>query len=214
MNHFTFVALTSLAILSSACDGAVSSPTSIVPPATFTLSGTVTEMTEAGPAPVEGALVSETHSGWDRITDADGHYSVSGLPGTSTSVSVVKQGYVTQTRTVTMNSDTKLDVQIERVGYHVLSGVVFEMTETGNVPIESVEIYCDSCGSPEGHTFAYTDANGFYSLAWALNGVHPLFVTKAGYEIVDPTGKLRDSLGRINAIVQGNTRFDIQMARR
>jgi hypothetical protein len=60
----------------------------------------------------------------------------------------------------------------------------------------------------------YTDADGLYSLAWAMDGVHPLFVTKAGYEIFDPTGKLRDQLGRISATVRGNTRFDIQLVRR
>jgi hypothetical protein len=102
---------------------------------------------------------------------------------------------------------------IESVTY-TLSGVVFELTEAGQVPIEGVEVYCDSCGSPEGHTFVYTDANGFYSLDWARNGGHPLFVTKAGFEIFDPAGTLTDDHGRITATVSGDTRFDVQLVRR
>ena len=97
---------------------------------------------------------------------------------------------------------------------YVLSGVVFEITAAGPVPIEGVEVYCDSCGSPVGHTFVYTDAKGSYSLAWAMNGVHPLFVRRTGYEIFDPTGKLRDQYGRISATVRGDTRFDIELVRR
>ena len=91
---------------------------------------------------------------------------------------------------------------------------MFEITEAGQVPIEGVEIYCDSCGSPDGHTFVSTDANGFYSLAWTFDGLHPLYVTKAGYDIFDPTGTLRDQLGRIAATVNGDTRVDIRLARR
>jgi hypothetical protein len=34
----------------------------------------------------------------------------------------------------------------------------------------------------------YTDADGFYSLAWAKNGPHPLLVRKAGYTLFDSTG--------------------------
>jgi len=93
---------------------------------------------------------------------------------------------------------------------YVLSGVVFEMTADRRVPIEGVEVYCDSCGSPVGHTFVSTDADGFYTLAWTANGVHPLFVTKAGYRLFDPAGALRD---QIDAIVSGDTRFDIQLVR-
>jgi hypothetical protein len=97
---------------------------------------------------------------------------------------------------------------------YTLSGVVFEITGEGQVPLEGVEVYCDSCGSPVGHTFVYTDADGVYRLEWTSNGVHPLFVTKAGYEIFDPAGTLTDDYGRISAKVSGDTRFDVQLIRR
>ncbi len=98
--------------------------------------------------------------------------------------------------------------------YYTLSGVVFEVTAAGKVPIEGVQLYCDSCGSPVGHTFVHTDANGFYSLDWARNGGHPLYVEKVGFEIFEPAGMLRDLYGRIMATVNGDTRFDIQLVRR
>jgi hypothetical protein len=82
----------------------------------------------------------------------------------------------------------------------------------GLAPIEGVEVYCDSCGSPDGHTFVFTDADGFYSLEWATNGVHPLFVTKEGYEY--PADTVLDAYGRIRAMVDGDTRFDVRLVRR
>jgi hypothetical protein len=117
------------------------------------------------------------------------------------------------------NSPTRIPIPIstptptETVTY-TLSGVVFELTESGQVPIEGVELYCDSCGSPDGHTFVYTDANGVYSLAWTSNGVHYLHVRKAGFEIFDPTGALTHGEEMIPATVRGDTRFDVRIARR
>jgi hypothetical protein len=107
-----------------------------------------------------------------------------------------------------------LDIRLERFVAYILSGVVFERTNAGPVPLDGVELYCDSCGSPDGHTFVHTDANGFYELPWSMNGVHPLFVTKAGYEIFDPDHTLRDALGRFLATANGDTRLDIRMIRR
>jgi hypothetical protein len=93
-----------------------------------------------------------------------------------------------------------------------LSGVVFEIAAAGLAPVEGAEVYCDSCGSADGHTWVYTDANGFYSLDWTSNGVHPLFVTKDGYR--HPNGASLDDHGRIRATVNGDTRFDVELVRR
>jgi hypothetical protein len=213
--------LMGVALLVSACDGRTQSPTSPTPTATtppttatFNLSGAVSEMTTAGPAPIGGARVAVTSSGRAAVTDASGHYSIPGLSATSHLISVTRDGYVTQTRTVTLSGDTQLDVRLEREEGYILSGVVFEMTAAGPVPIESVEIYCDSCGSPTGHTSVHTDANGYYSLAWAKNGHHPLLVRKVGYGVLDSTDTVGDGYGRITATVRGDTRFDIQLVKR
>jgi hypothetical protein len=97
---------------------------------------------------------------------------------------------------------------------YTLSGVVSELTPAGQVPVQDVRLYCDSCGSPVGHTFTSSDVNGFYSFSWAQNGVHPLLVWKEGYDVIDPTRTLADGRAVKNATVNGDTRFDIQMVRR
>jgi hypothetical protein len=212
-------ALLGLALMSSGCSDGGSlapplSPGTTNPPAvTFTVSGTVSELSAEAVIPVPDAMVSAS-SGRSAVTDGQGRYSLSGLTAATGSLSITKPGYVTAVRTLAMTADTQVDIRIERVPQYVLSGMVFEMTESGRVPVEGVELYCDSCGSPDGHTFVYTDANGLYRLEWTLNGVHPLFVTKPGYAIFDPTGTLRDQHGRISATVDGDTRFDIQVVRR
>jgi hypothetical protein len=216
-------ALMGVAILISACgEGSIpTAPTQTIatpppPPTTVTstLSGSVSEMTAQGALPIRDARVTEMSSGRIAVTDPGGLYTIPGLSASTRVFSITADGYVTTTRTVTLSGDTRLDVQLERMESYTLSGVVFEMTAAGQMPIEGVEVYCDSCGSPSGHTFVHTDANGFYSLAWAMNGPHPLFVEKAGYDIFDPTGTLRDRYGRITATVRGDTRFDVQLVKR
>ena len=97
---------------------------------------------------------------------------------------------------------------------YTLSGVVTELRSAGTVPAAGVQLYCDSCGSPDGHTFTLTDANGFYSFSWARNGVHPLLVWKDGYVVLDPSRTLADGTAVKNATVDGDTRFDIEITRR
>ena len=208
-----------LATLLSACDGGPSSPSASTPPAaprpapvTYTLFGAVSEMTPAGTAPVARAQVGT--GGRTATTDADGLYSIDGLSAATRAVVVSKAGYATAVATVAMSGDTQVDIRLDRIPSgpsYTLAGVVFEITEGTRNPIAGVEIYCDSCGSPDGHTFVFTDADGFYSLSWAANGTHPLFVTKPGYGVFDPT--LLDGFGRTKATVNGDTRFDIQLVR-
>jgi len=209
--------LLSLATLSSACDSPTA-PTAPLRPVTssgpYTLSGVVSDMTTDGSVPLADALVTDTSTAQASRTNADGFYRITQLAAASHAITTTRAGYVTETRRVDISGDTQLDIRLDRLVSHTLSGVVFEITDAGQVPIEGVEIYCDSCGSPDGHTFVDTDANGFYSLAWTFDGVHLLYVTKAGYEIFDPTRVLPGQLGTINATVKGDTRFDIHLARR
>jgi hypothetical protein len=87
------------------------------------------------------------------------------------------------------------------------------MTAMGRTPIQGVSVYCDSCGDPLGHTFADTDANGFYSFSWAANGQTPLIDRKEGYRLAGdlPAGPVN---GWIVAAVNGDTRFDIELVGR
>jgi hypothetical protein len=95
---------------------------------------------------------------------------------------------------------------------HVLSGVVFEVAPAGRVPLQNVFVYCDGCGSETGHTQVFTDAEGFYSFGWTYDGINPLQVSKEGYRLVKPT--LSSGIEYANAAVSGDTRFDIELARR
>src|SRR5262245_19307501 len=45
-----------------------------------------------------------------------------------------------------------------------VSGVVYEITPTGQVPLSDVSVYCDACGEV-GHTERITDKRGFYSFS-------------------------------------------------
>jgi hypothetical protein len=160
-------------------------------------------MTPNGLVPVEGVLVQEANSRRQVRTGADGLYTLSGVSGASNSISVSGLFYVTQTRALTISADTRLDITVVRVPTYTLSGVVFEVTPAGRVPIAEVSVYCDSCGSPSGHTFVTTDARGFYSFDWTANGSVSLIVEKSGFRL--PGGSI--------ATVNGNTQFDIELVR-
>ena len=201
------------------CNGSQASaptaPTTQMPP-DATLSGLVFTMTTIGRSPVAGARVRLDGGSYrqDTLTDQNGRYRLTDLHDGPSTVTTTLDGYDTDMRMITVSSDMTLDIGLVARVTYTLSGMVFELTPSGRAPVAGVEVYCDSCGSPVGHTSVDTDADGFYSLTWASNGTHPLFVTKAGYEIVDSTGTMRDGLGRVTATVRGDTRFDIQLARR
>ena len=93
-----------------------------------------------------------------------------------------------------------------------LSGVVFEVTSAGNAPVEGVQVYCDACGL--GHASQFTDGNGAYSFSDVKTAIYPLWVAKQGYNLAKPTGRAGIGwMGSINADVNGNTRFDIEIVR-
>ncbi len=88
----------------------------VYPPGTYALSGVVTEVTPAGPAPVEGASVSRSYgSGWQNATtDKNGFYQIQGLYDGTDKVSAGKEGYETEESDVTVRGDTRFDIQLGR----------------------------------------------------------------------------------------------------
>ena len=98
-----------------------------------------------------------------------------------------------------------------------LSGVVSEGTPLGQAPIAGVDVYCELCGA-ETHTWASTDSNGFYSFTgvWTDAGHFPTRISfsKDGY--VDPAGLPPNPYGPgwRAVVVNGDTRFDVQLVRR
>ena len=107
-----------------------------------------------------------------------------------------------------------------------ISGVVYESTPTGRVSIPEARIYCELCGT-ETHTFATADASGFYIFpvhlssgggVWLSDGRTPLFVENKGYR--DPaglppfSGVCPTGFSCREVLVNGDTRFDIELVRR
>jgi hypothetical protein len=99
-----------------------------------------------------------------------------------------------------------------------VSGVVYEITANGRVPVADVEVYCDSCG-PQGHTFSKTGANGEYAFSGAPGGETLLLLAKEGYALPKPDWTQPNPtplgwLGGMNVSVNGDTQFDIEIVRR
>ena len=115
-----------------------------------------------------------------------------------------------------------------------LSGVVYEVTPMGRVPIEGVRVQSDYFHvfpSPE----VVTDSNGFFSFRrvwvcacswapWVDAGITSIYVDKDGYEV--PAGQpgsvfgrrldsdVRPDLRLRDVPINGDTRFDIELVRR
>ena len=96
-----------------------------------------------------------------------------------------------------------------------LSGVVFEIVQHAEVPIERVWVYCELCGE-ETHSATFTDNKGFYTFKGVWANSLPILVGKDGYQ--DPPGTTYPSSyggpGWREVIVNGDTRFNIQLARK
>ena len=98
-----------------------------------------------------------------------------------------------------------------------LSGLVYESTPAGDVPIPGAVLYCELCGETT-HTWATADANGFYRFpgdpangggVWLAPGTPtPILVRGVGFEE-------QTWLGRsLSVLIAGDTRLDIALVRR
>lgn len=90
--------------------------TKVFPPGTPTLFGILTELTPMGPVPLSGVNVDRgVTTGWrSATTDKDGLYSIPGLIDGTETVSLRKEGYQTHSQKLTMNGDTRFDIQLVR----------------------------------------------------------------------------------------------------
>jgi hypothetical protein len=92
----------------------VVTPTDVYPPGSVTLSGVVSKMTPSGWAPIEGAEVWRLVGyGWrSATTDANGIYRMPGLYDGTERVTTSKEGYLKREADVTINGDTRYDVEL------------------------------------------------------------------------------------------------------
>ena len=120
------VVVVTLAVLMWACGGSPVSPTSpsasLAPttpsaPAsqlTYILSGVVFEVTPTGVMPIEGVQVEEYDRHQFATTDANGFYRISGVSAGRIGVGFEKEGYQSSRSTVTVNGDTRFDIEAIR----------------------------------------------------------------------------------------------------
>jgi hypothetical protein len=107
-----------------------------------------------------------------------------------------------------------------------LSGVVYETTSAGAVPIAGARVYCELCGT-ETHTFAVADSNGVYVFpadlssgggVWLAPGRGtPVFVENRGFRDPDGLPFFRSvcpaGFSCREVFIDGDTRFDIELVR-
>lgn len=173
------------------------------------LVGTVTESTAGGRLPLEGAVVTHLASGRSATTNHAGAYAIYELPDGFATITVVKDGYESLTRSVSVSGETRLDLQLvsrrEPLPPSVLWGVVYEKTASGQVPIAAVHVEDSNT-----HISSKTDAEGRYRLEFSgierslFDGFASLYVAKEGYQ----------TISQWETAVTGDTRLDIEIVRR
>jgi hypothetical protein len=166
------------------------------PPPAFTLTGTVMEAradvrTPARDIPVE---ISPTHR---TITDSAGNFSIPDLAEGTHMLHVRALLYEPLSTTVRIQGDTRIDLEIVPLPIYAVSGIVYEDTEDGPVPVPGVFV-----NNSEIHATATTDATGAFRV-FALRGVAQISFSKSGY------------VEQARAIVMdGDVRLDVKLVRR
>jgi hypothetical protein len=94
----------------------VATRSAVYPPGLHTLFGVATEMTPAGPMPIEGANVylSFGSGGRATITDRNGLYEIRGLQERAMQLSTAKDGFAKVEATLSLTSSTQFDLQLVR----------------------------------------------------------------------------------------------------
>ena len=90
--------------------------TNVFPPGSPTLSGVVSELTAEGQMPVEGVNLQVGISSGYRaaMTDRNGFYSIPGLFTVRAPIHLTKDGYDKRDTRVSINGDTRFDIQLVR----------------------------------------------------------------------------------------------------
>lgn len=111
-----------LALATAACgesNGSIVSPTppapvAPAPVATFIVSGTVSENSEAGAIPLEGASIINFETESSALTDSEGSYRLGGLRAGMARFVVSKEGYQDWVVEMMIEGDAHLDAVLVR----------------------------------------------------------------------------------------------------
>ena len=138
---------------------------------TYSLSGNVTA---SGGGALSGASVIVAGIG-STSTDASGHYSISGLPTGTYSVTYAYSGYTSQVLSVVVGGNTVQSVAlvpVPVVSTYSLSGTV---TASGGGALAGVSVGVSGAGATT------TDASGHYNLSGIASGSHTVTYSLSGY---------------------------------
>ncbi len=90
-------------------------PTPTSTPATFTLSGLLTDGTSGGILPnIDVLIMNGANQGQAVKTDSTGHYSFTGISNGTFNVQFSAVSYVTQTASVTVAGNTTVNIVLQR----------------------------------------------------------------------------------------------------
>ena len=189
-------------VLLAACSGSdqITGPDP-VPTTSVRVFGIVTESSPTlGIArPVAGAVVEV--AGVRAVTSADGSYTISSASlwvGLAATIVVRRAGTEVAQREILLEQETRADFTFEAAPFSSLSGIVYEWTAAGRVPLANVHVE-----NSNNHESTRTDAEGRYRLSFIEDSQATLYVNKAGYEVISQR----------QVTVRGNQTLDIELIR-
>lgn len=145
---------------------------SVIPPATGTISGNVTD---AGTLlPISGATVTDgTRSA---VTDVSGNYTIANVPIGSYTVTASASGYENSTQlnvSVVADTATTVNFALNPILYGTIDGYVTDLTTSDPIVGASVT---------DGTRSAVTDTTGYYIISGVPEGDYTVSVSATGYQ--------------------------------
>jgi uncharacterized surface anchored protein len=169
---------------------------------TGSISGTVTD--SATGLPIEGVKVAAGCCGGRyAYTNADGQYTIAELAAGDYQVKATKEGYVMKMYPERVHVEegqavTGIDFALAALagGSGSISGTVYD--KTTNEPIEGVKVIAGHC---HGGRYAYTNADGQYTITGLADGSYTVKAMKEGYYCsVYPESVVIESGGAVTGI--------------
>jgi hypothetical protein len=173
------VGIVALIGLTAACGGEKTpTPPSSTPPATFSLTGRVTDSgTASGIAGATLTIVDSVNVGKSATTDGSGNYSFTGLQPAGFTISVTAANYVSTAGGVTLTANQSLTFQLARLAFRI-SGRVSDAVSgvsVGNVAIDLT----DASGLVRS---TRSDAGGNYGIGNLLPGAFVVAASAPSYQ--------------------------------